>query len=154
MVTYKFSRFGDMLYTFTQKEKRENLYLLLVSRFEALALPSLSKRATQTPRRYVSIRPNGYADCHFSSSTSIASGYATYISRDIYRCFVFDKLFENLRDSEASKPKRQVNAFPHCYPHPTTTLHIGESRYRHEDAAKIVINSQLTIIFTTARGGT
>ena len=64
--------------------------------------------------------------------------------------------FENLRDSEASKPKRQVNAFPQCYPHPTTTLHIGESRYRHEDAAKIVINSQLTIhnlqLFSPQRG--
>lgn len=38
-----------------KKEKRENLYLSLVSHSEALALPNSSKRATQTPRRYVYI---------------------------------------------------------------------------------------------------
>ena len=67
----------------------------------------------------------------FSNSTGIASGYATYISRDIYRCIVFDKLFENLRDSKTSKPKRQVNAFPKCH-HPPTNP-VGAS-----DSAKLV----------------
>ena len=63
----------------------------------------------------------------FSNSTGIASGYATYISRDIYRCFVFDKLFENLRDSKTSKPKRQVNAFPKYLRPPTNPVGVNDS---------------------------
>lgn len=37
------------------QKKRESLYLLLVSRFEAFALPIKSKRATQKPTPYVYI---------------------------------------------------------------------------------------------------
>ena len=45
---YKFSRFGDGLYLYI-KEKRENLYLLLVSRSKGLRIAQLIETSNADP---------------------------------------------------------------------------------------------------------
>ena len=71
----------------TYTKKRRSLYLLLVPRFEAFALPILPKRATQKPTPICIHTPCLHAGTHGYGMGM----YKTY-PQDIYRCLVFSKI--------------------------------------------------------------
>ena len=122
------------------KKKRGSLYLLLVPRIEALALPIKVERATQKPT------PNmlqcyavhtTMANIHIPHRTSTVASFLT--------------LIENLLDSDASRTKRQVNAFsyvmllPAMHPPPfgSGLLPKNNRKYTHY----FTILSQMIAIF-------
>ena len=94
------------------KKKRGSLYLLLVPRSEALALPIEVERATQKPTPnmlYCITAHTAMTNIHIPHRTSTVASSLTSIL--------------NLLDSRTSRTKRQVNAFPYVmcslpYTHP------------------------------------
>ena len=118
------------------KKKRGSLYLLLVPRIEALALPIKVERATQKPT------PNmlqcyavhtTMANIHIPHRTSTVASFLT--------------LIENLLDSDASRTKRQVNAFsyvmllPAMHPPPfgSGLLPKNNRKYTHNIISKPIL---------------
>ena len=58
---------------------------------------------------------------------------------------LFLTTIKNLRDSEESKPKRQVNAFPKCHPRPATLIRTNEFKVSAWRCAKVVIYFDISI---------
>ena len=102
---------------------------------EALALPTLSERATQKPRRYV-YKPLKWKRktmrCHHSGL------HITY-PQSIYRCFVFDKV-ETCEISECQEQSVLVNAFIiYMYSHHNllSAAFAWKIRYKYSDLFRL-----------------
>ena len=98
------------------REKRRSLYLLPSYHLRLLALPNLSRTATQRPYACIC-----YQRFRHSFSRSCVPKTVIYIPTGIYRCSILDldlKLCENFRWSRISADKRFLimSADPPAYP--------------------------------------
>ena len=95
---------------YIQTQKTWSPNLSLAPRIKALALPCQSKRATpKAPRRMY----NDIPQAKMRKDTIIPTHLLRYVykhPKGRSRCFVFDRQM-NVRDSNASKQKRQLRLF-------------------------------------------
>ena len=138
LFAYRFSRFG-YIYLFKTK-KRENLHLLLVPPIEALALPYSSKRATRKPHADMYIRPYTIPII----TTDITKEHVN-IPTEAFTVALFLTNIKNLRDSNESKPKRQVNAFSYMSSSPCYLNSHKQIKIPTKDTANVRFNFKFQI---------
>ena len=116
-------------------------YQLLAPRIEAVGLPTLLKRATTTPRRYVLNQSLHTLD---SKSEQMYKQSVDYIPMDVYRCLCSLTRYESfLRFRYVKNKARDIRLFHiWCPTSASKTLLFGFSQrflhhFRREDIAKI-----------------